>query len=393
MEGRVVSEQFDALMEAADILARRDEFVLARSVRDFAGGMDKEQPRWSPGDWAWGGFNYWYVRDVRPEGCLIDGWNGRTTAGGWVNEVRVENIDHWQRWDPPESWLAAGRPGAVTEYSAPVGEATIDWDELAAELWDRLPRPIMRADYPGALRAVVGPLLAPAGGETVTVDEAMRISREAAEAVLDAPADTPSGVWYCRTHHGITNEDDPHDAENGDRCDMWDHDDGCVWEDDDHGWGSELPSNCSPCRWVELLVPATTEPEPALNDVREDSQPVPSVEDIAVHVYEHVPEVEWREEGFGGLGEPDQRAWIDAFRAPLQPMLDRLTAADRTIAEYQKALDVAAEALTAAEAVEWVPGWRHVPSGVFSNDTVDDQVGIEQGRVAFVAEGSDQDGC
>jgi hypothetical protein len=145
---------------------------------------------------------------------------------------------------------------------------------------------------------------------------------------------------------------------------------------------------------VELLVPATTEPEPALNDVREDSQPsVPSVEDIAVHVYEHVPEVEWREEGFGGLGEPDQRAWIDAFRAPLQPMLDRLTAADRTIAEYQKALDVAAEALTAAEAVEWVPGWRHVPSGVFSNDTVDDQVGIEQGRVAFVAEGSDQDGC
>jgi hypothetical protein len=45
-----------------------------------------------------------------------------------------------------------------------------------------------------------------------------------------------SGVWYCRQHAGLVNEDDPHDNENEDPC---------PWADLD-----DLK-----CRWVELLIP------------------------------------------------------------------------------------------------------------------------------------------
>ena len=93
------------LYEAADALAR----------------LAPEPRQWQPGDWAWGGMNYWYVRDVRPEGCLIDAWNGQTNAGGWVNDVRVENIDGWERCDPPPSWVEAGRPGAPQPEPVPSG--------------------------------------------------------------------------------------------------------------------------------------------------------------------------------------------------------------------------------------------------------------------------------
>lgn len=51
----------------------------------------------------------------------------------------------------------------------------------------------------------------------------------------DGPQYTPSGVWYCRVHSGITDEDQPHGE--GDPCD----------------WG-DRPSDGS-CDWVELVIP------------------------------------------------------------------------------------------------------------------------------------------
>lgn len=55
-----------------------------------------------------------------------------------------------------------------------------------------------------------------------------------------------SGVWYCRRHAGTVNEDEDRGV-----CPLWEHADHCdaehdVWLDD---------GACSPCEWVELLIP------------------------------------------------------------------------------------------------------------------------------------------
>jgi hypothetical protein len=235
-----------------------------------------------------------------------DQWDAlEEIAGGWVGllrgsalraflALRPEQVRPWQPGDVVGPLLTA--PTDDESEPAPVGEATIDWDELAAELWDRLPRPIMRADYPGALRAVVGPLLAPAGGETVTVDEAMRISREVAEAVLAAPD------HEFRSVNGLPDDDE------------------CTYRSD----GTDATYCGRPARDHE--PPATTDPDRVAKD--EGSEPetvgvatgnrvakaMPPVKDIAREVWD--------------VWEDDEECdYTDAFVRVVGPVLDRLTAA------------------------------------------------------------------
>lgn len=75
-----------------------------------------------------------------------------------------------------------------------------------------------------------------------------------ADAVLAVLADADptdlgmetSGVWYCRRHAGTANEDDHRGL-----CPWWDHADHC---DAEHDEGLD-DGACSPCQWVELLIP------------------------------------------------------------------------------------------------------------------------------------------
>lgn len=65
----------------------------------------------------------------------------------------------------------------------------------------------------------------------------------------------PSGVWYCRIHSGIVNEDERHDED--DQCPWHEHDDKVCPDpehdpDPNYDW---CEGDCSPCLWVELLVP------------------------------------------------------------------------------------------------------------------------------------------
>lgn len=71
------------------------------------------------------------------------------------------------------------------------------------------------------------------------------------------PAFVGSGIWYCRVHSGTVNEDEGHDTD--DRCPWHEHDDDRCADpvhdpDPDYEWCDGV---CSPCDWVELLVPRT----------------------------------------------------------------------------------------------------------------------------------------
>ena len=80
------------------------------------------------------------------------------------------------------------------------------------------------------------------------------LARHRASVILEVLADAnptdlgleTSGVWYCRRHSGIANEDDRRTL-----CPWWDHADHC---DAEHDEGLD-DGACSPCQWVELLIP------------------------------------------------------------------------------------------------------------------------------------------
>lgn len=84
--------------------------------------------------------------------------------------------------------------------------------------------------------------------------ESIEPAEDFANAVMGLLADADptdlgleaSGVWYCRRHAGTANEDDHHTL-----CPWWDHADHC---DAEHDEGLD-DGACSPCQWVELLIP------------------------------------------------------------------------------------------------------------------------------------------
>ena len=84
---------------------------------------------------------------------------------------------------------------------------------------------------------------------TGNVEPIHRGGADLARCIEDAAllaAMRPSGIWYCRTHHGIRNED-----EHRDYCPWWEHAEWCDAEHDELLDGGA----CSPCDFVELLVP------------------------------------------------------------------------------------------------------------------------------------------
>lgn len=76
-----------------------------------------------------------------------------------------------------------------------------------------------------------------------TADAALAVLADADPTDIGMEA---SGVWYCRRHAGTANEDDHRGL-----CPWWDHADHC---DAEHDEGLD-DGACSPCEWVELLVP------------------------------------------------------------------------------------------------------------------------------------------
>ena len=262
---------------------------------------------WAPGDlvdYANADYDLVVISPDLPEGT--EGNQGivcATTDVGFVSRWNLDNDDDLTRIAEPNAqkrygwyhrWVAAGRPGAT-----PSGEfCTLHEDFVSS-----------------------------------CPDDCKGLAIE-----LAAPAGTPSGRWWCTAHESGNGHDGAATTESLSRL-CW------LWQTD----------TAVPCRWVELLVPATTEPEPDEPEMRpqwgdenmtepwvpvdpdepdenvigleqyaanvrrwerEDAEPssVPSVEDIAQQVWDAW---EW--------DESDD--YTEAFVRIVNPVLDRLTAA------------------------------------------------------------------
>ena len=90
---------------------------------------------WQPGDWMDNHAMVVLINDGI-EDCLLGvgwsadhGWADEHTGVGWFHPDSMEHID------PPESWVAAGRPGAVNTWAHGGDETTV---ELTDEVWDKV---------------------------------------------------------------------------------------------------------------------------------------------------------------------------------------------------------------------------------------------------------------
>lgn len=82
-------------------------------------------------------------------------------------------------------------------------------------------------------------------GALITVQQV-----DLAEAAYTMSTVAGSGVWYCRTHSGIVNEDERHGED--DLC-PWHEHDAEVCRVGHERWHCE--GACSRCDWVELTIP------------------------------------------------------------------------------------------------------------------------------------------
>ena len=159
----------------------------------------------------------------------------------------------------------------------------------------------------------------------------------------------------------------------------------------------EATTEPEPLEWIDDRTYIT--PEPALNDVSEDSQPsAPSVEDIAEQL--------WDQHCYDDcdMHEHDRRKFNATVADVVGPVLDRLTAAEAALAEKDEKFAVAnrsnisafqriAELEAAADNIEWRENaWQNPHPGAYADIFIGSSPPGRsgrwvKGRAAFLADG------